>query len=51
MYETDLCVIIPSQLPFCEYENGKFKHFPTYPPAEDVDNNRMLYKYGINGIF
>ncbi|CAD8096407.1 unnamed protein product [Paramecium primaurelia] len=51
MYETDLCLIIPSQLPFCEYENGQFKHFPTYPSAQDIDNNRMLYKYGINGIF
>ncbi|CAD8187848.1 unnamed protein product [Paramecium octaurelia] len=51
MYETDLCLIIPSQLPFCEYENGQFKYFPTYPSAEDIDNNRMLYRYGINGIF
>ncbi|CAD8106697.1 unnamed protein product [Paramecium sonneborni] len=51
MYETDLCLIIPSSLPFCEYENGRFQNYPTYPLAEDIDNNRMLYKYGINGIF
>ncbi|CAD8116943.1 unnamed protein product [Paramecium sonneborni] len=51
LYQNDLCVYIPEQLPFCSYENGKFTYFPNYPIPEEINDNRERLKQGFNGIY
>lgn len=51
LYEDNLCDLIPSVLPFCDYENGRFTYFPTFPAAPTTLNNKAIYKYGINGLY
>ncbi|CAD8096481.1 unnamed protein product [Paramecium primaurelia] len=51
LYQDDLCSVMPDQLPFCNFTNNQFQYFPDYPMPRDEDNNREIFRNGINGIF
>ncbi|CAD8120876.1 unnamed protein product [Paramecium sonneborni] len=51
LYQDDLCDYIGDQLPFCNYQNGKFKYFPDFPQPFEINNNRERLKQGFNGLY
>jgi hypothetical protein len=51
LFQNNLCEIIPNSLPFCSYINGSFTYFPTYPTPFEILDNKLIFKYGINGIY
>ncbi|CAD8120805.1 unnamed protein product [Paramecium sonneborni] len=51
LYQDDLCSVIADQLPFCNFDNNQFINFPDYPMPRKEDNNREIFRDGINGIF
>ncbi|CAD8187023.1 unnamed protein product [Paramecium octaurelia] len=51
LYQDDLCSVMNDQLPFCNYTNDQFLYFPDYPKPREEDNNREIFRNGINGIF
>ncbi|CAD8106603.1 unnamed protein product [Paramecium sonneborni] len=51
LYQDDLCSVIADQLPFCNFNDNQFDDFPDYPTPRRVDNNREIFRNGINGIF
>ncbi|CAD8198989.1 unnamed protein product [Paramecium pentaurelia] len=51
LYQDDLCSVMDDQLPFCNFTNNQFFYFPEYPKPKDEDNNREIFRNGINGIF
>lgn len=51
LYEGDLCLRLKSQLPFCDYNNGKFDNFSDFPKPDNNSNNIESIKYGINGFY
>ncbi|CAD8187778.1 unnamed protein product [Paramecium octaurelia] len=51
LYQDDLCSVMAEDLPFCNFTNNQFYYFPDYPTPRAGDNNREIFRNGINGIF